>query len=102
MGALRRGRLGILTLGVAAALVACSDPSPMDFSDEAEQFLRSDLMFTTYGLDLPEPDCTVPSEVETGAFISCAATAADGTNYGFNFEITSGTGLVLQSIEFTD
>ena len=57
-------------------------------------------MFDTYGLDLPEPTCTEPDGIETGATVSCTATAQDDQTYVFLFEITGSRELTLRSIDF--
>ena len=92
----------VLVVAATAVLLSGCSPSRGDFVSDAEAFLRSDEMFDTYGLDLPEPACTAPAEIETGATISCTGTAQDDVGYTFTFEITGSRDLTLRAIAFTD
>jgi len=91
----------VVALAALLVLPSCA-PSSAEFSDDAEDFLRSDEVFRTYGLDLPEPDCAEPSSTDPGTTFSCTATAQDGTTYQFSFEVTGRTDVALQSIDFAD
>lgn len=89
------------TVAAGLLLAACA-PSSGDFRVEAERFLRSDEVFDTYGLDLPDPSCADPTGTGSGTELRCTATAQDGVDYTFTFEITGRRRLTLQSIEFTN
>jgi hypothetical protein len=91
----------VAVVGTALILSACST-SAAEFSDDAERFLRSDEVFRTYGLDLPEPECAEPPSTETGTTFSCMATSQDDTTYEFTFVITGRNDLRLDAIEFAD
>lgn len=96
----RARRLVVSTLsGAAVGVLGACAPSTSEFKSDAEDFLRSDEMFDTYGLDLPEPTCTEPDDVDSGGTVTCTATSQDDQTYIFRFEITGPSELTLRSIE---
>ena len=90
----RGAALGLAGLG--AVLGACS-ASSADFRDDAEEFLRSDEVFSTYGVDFTDPACDEPASTETGSTITCSAEGDDAT-YAFTLRITGRNEMVLESL----
>lgn len=99
---MRRAAVSAMVAVAGTLLLSACAPSAGEFGDDAERFLRSDEVFQTFGLDLPDPQCAEPSSTEPGTTFTCTAAAQDGQTYEFTFAVTGRADATLESIAFAD